>query len=348
MKRKILCMLLALLFTASVSAWAETVPVAPETAAGHIMAYVVNDAGAEVLKGVYDQGAAMETVETIPYGTEIDIRTLGLSYCRLRRDGKEELYVRTRDLSFSAEPFEGQLAVVFTKRDKYLPMHKTASAKSKRVVNVPDGSYVVALEKGDTFSRVLYGKYDGYLQNSYLSFRVAWQEDAQQAILRDPKNEKHVTTVNLRSADSPNGKKVTTLPTFQKGTRNPYVVMVLQYKGEWAEIETKDGIHGYLKGEWTELIERADAEPADEAHAADAAPQEEAEPAGTDDEAAAEIPAAEEPAPADDEAETVTPEEEDEPAVVDDEEEAVAADDEEPAGDDEPLFAEDPGPEWEE
>ncbi len=247
-----LCVILLLSLTLAA---AEPVAIAPEVVSGRIMAYVVNSDGADVYQDVFMDGASLEPVETIAYGTEIDIQTLGLGYCRLRRDSKDLLYVRTSDLSFSNEDFENQLAIVFLKRTKNLPLHRTASASSKTLTKVPDGSYVVVLEKGDEFSRVLYGKYDGYLQNSYLSFRVAWPNEVSQGILRDPNNAKHITTVNLRSADSLNGKKVTTLPTFDKRTKKPYVVTVLQFKGEWAEIETSTGIHGYLKSEWVELRE---------------------------------------------------------------------------------------------
>ena len=365
--RCLLSVLLVFAMMGSACAWADTLPIAPEVVSGRIMAYVINDEGAEVFGDIYEQGASLEPVETIPYGTEIEIRILGLGYCRLRRDTNEVLYVRTRDLSFSEEPFEDQLAVVFVKRSNKLPLHRTASAKSKTLTTVPDGTYVVVLEKGDTFSRVLYGKYDGYLQNAYLSYRVAWQEDPQQAILRDPNNAKRIATVSLRSADSLNGKKVTTLPTFKKGTKNPYVVQVLQFKGEWAEIETEKGVHGYLKAEWVELTEPQPVEPEEEKaeeipeapedkdedtadeQAAPAETETETEPpagdtgtaeaAGEDTEAASEADAGEDPE-ADAGEDEVLADDEEEPVAMDDEEES---EDEEGTFDDEGL-----GPEGEE
>ena len=209
MKRRFVCILMCALLLLSCTAVAEQTAIAPEVVPGRIMGYVINNEGAEVYEDIYSAEATMEPVKTYEYGTEIEIQKLGLGYCRVRSDDSKVLFVRTRDLSFSNEPFGSQLAIVFVKRSKVLPLHKTDSAKSKRVTDVPDGSYVVVLEKGATFSHVLYGKYEGYLQNAYLSFREAWPDDVQQAILRNPDQPKRHMTINLRSADSLNGKKVT-------------------------------------------------------------------------------------------------------------------------------------------
>ena len=264
MKRKAFILLMAAVLLLSCTALAEQVTIAPEVVPGHIMAYVINEAGAEVYQDVFAEGASLAPVETIEYGTEIEIHTLGLGYCRIRRDTKDVLYVRTKDLSFSNEAFEDQLAIVFLKRSKNMPLHKSANTSSKTLTKIPDGSYVVVLEKGETFSRVLYKKYDGYLQNAYLSFRSSWEGDLVQGKLRDPNKPTRKTTVNLRSADSLNGRKVATPHTLQQ-------VIVLQFKGEWAEIETDKGIHGYVKADWIETIEPKPAEPAE--------PKEEAAPA---------------------------------------------------------------------
>ena len=245
-----------LLFSCAVIA--EEAVVAPEVVAGKIMGYVVNDEGAAVYDDIFSQGATMEPVETIEYGTEIEIQTLGLGYCRIKRDSKDHLYVRTSDLSFSNEAYGDQLAIAFLKNSKYLPMHKNASTKSSRVDSIPDGSYMVVLEKGQTFSRVLYGKHDGYVQNSYLSFRSAWEEQPGRALLRDPKKPQRHTTVNLRSANASNGKKVAVVPTYDKTRKAISVVTLLQIKGDWAEIETEKGLHGYLKAEWIEELEPAE------------------------------------------------------------------------------------------
>ena len=230
MKRRFVCILMCALLLLSCTAVAEQTAIAPEVVPGRIMGYVINNEGAEVYEDIYSAEATMEPVKTYEYGTEIEIQKLGLGYCRVRSDDNKVLFVRTRDLSFSNEPFGSQLAIVFVKRSKVLPLHKTDSAKSKRVTDVPDGSYVVVLEKGATFSHVLYGKYDGYLQNAYLSFREAWPDDVQQAILRNPDQPKRHMTINLRSADSLNGKKVTTLPTYNKKTKSNTILTVLQIK----------------------------------------------------------------------------------------------------------------------
>lgn len=267
LKTRLMSLLMCVLLLAGCVAIAESVPVAPEFVAGKMMAYVINNDGAAVYEDVFAHDADLEPVETIAYGTEIQIQSLGLGYCRLHSEDKEVRYVRTRDLSFSDEPFENQLAIVFLKRSNKLPLHKTESAKSKTITNVPDGSYVIVLEKGDTFSHVLYGKYEGYLQNSYLSFRVAWQGDIFQAELRDPEKPKRHTTVNLRSADSANGKKVAVVPTWNKKAKANTILTVLQLKGDWAEVETeKDGkgIHGYLKADWVEAIQPVPKEEASE------------------------------------------------------------------------------------
>ncbi len=301
-KIRIGCLLLCACLLFGCAAIAEETVVAPEVVAGKIMGYVINSDGAAVYEDIFSQEATMEPVETIAYGTEVEIQTLGLGYCRLHRDDKAHMYVRTCDLSFSNEAFEDQLAIVFLKRSKYLPLHKNASTKSNRVVNVPDGSYVVVLEKGDTFSHVLYGKHTGYLQNSYLSFRVAWQDQVGRVLLRDPKKPQRHTTVNLRSANSANGKKVAVVPTYDKTRKAITVLTLLQIKGDWAEIETEKGLHGYLKADWLEELEpaapavedaeleegaaMAEAEPADDEEAADAAEELELAPEWEEDEGA--------------------------------------------------------------
>ena len=263
-KYRFTCLLLCALLLISCTAVAEQAAIAPEVVAGKIMGYVINSEGAAVYENIFSASATMEPVETIEYGTEVEIQTLGLGYCRLRRENKEYFYVRTMDLSFSNEPFTNQIAIVFVKRSNKLPLHKTASANSKRLTDVPDGSYVVVLEKGDTFSRVLYGKYDGYLQNAYLSFRETWRDEVFQAVLRDPAKPKRKTSINMRSADSANGKKVAVVPTYDKTRKANTILTVLQIKGDWAEVETEKGLHGYLKASWIEAVEPAPAEETEE------------------------------------------------------------------------------------
>ena len=267
-KIRIMGLLLCLCLLFGCAAAAEGTVIAPEVVAGKIMGYVINNEGAAVYDNIFDQGATMEPVETIEYGTEVEIQVLGLGYCRLRRESNDHLYVRTSDLSFSNEAFGDQLAVVFLKQSKYLPLHKNASAKSKRLTEVPDGTYVVILEKGETFSRVLYCKnggrvYDGYLQNSYLSFRVAWQEQPGRVLLRDPKKPERHTTVNLRSSTSNKGRKVGVVATYDKTRKATMVLTLLRLRDDgWAEVETEKGLHGYLKADWVETLEPA--EPAEE------------------------------------------------------------------------------------
>ena len=258
MNVRISALLLCVCLLLSCAAVAEETVVAPEVVAGKIMGYVVNAEGADVYEDIFSQGATMEPVETIAYGTEVEIQTLGLGYCRLKRESKDHLYVRTSDLSFSNEPYGSQLAIVFLKNSKYLPLHKNANTKSRRIVSIPDGSYVVVLEKGETFSRVLYEKHDGYVQNSYLSFREAWKDQLGRALLRDPKKPQRHTTVNLRSANAGTGKKVAVVPTWDKTRKAITVLTLLQIKGDWAEIETEKGLHGYLKAEWVEALEPAE------------------------------------------------------------------------------------------
>ena len=318
MKRRFVCILMCALLLLSCTAVAEQTAIAPEVVPGRIMGYVINNEGAEVYEDIYSAEATMEPVKTYEYGTEIEIQKLGLGYCRVRSDDNKVLFVRTRDLSFSNEPFGSQLAIVFVKRSKVLPLHKTDSAKSKRVTDVPDGSYVVVLEKGATFSHVLYGKYEGYLQNAYLSFREAWPDDVQQAILRNPDQPKRHMTINLRSADSLNGKKVTTLPTYNKKTKSNTILTVLQIKGEWAEIEAdKTGkgiysyIHGYLKSSWVEALEPAPAAETEKEPEGETKPEEAKTEEATEDVELKEGAAMEEP--------------DDEASVPDDEEEPVEA-----------------------
>ena len=244
-KMKWLALLTAVLclFSALALADAPAEELIPEVVSKKIQAVIANESGAAIY-GAMDESGELATKA---FGETVEVQTLGLGWCRLR-DAEAKLYVRTKDLNFSGEDTDSQLAIVFLKRSKQLPLHKTASASSKTLTKVDDGSYVVVLEKGETFSHVLYGRYDGYLQNSYLSFRSAWQGDVARGTIRDPDRPKRKTTINLRSSDSKNGKKVRTLATLQD-------VTVLQIKGEWAEIESDKGIHGYMLVEWLELPE---------------------------------------------------------------------------------------------
>jgi len=283
-------------------ALAEQVPVAPEAVEGKLMAVVVNSEGAKVFRDVYKEDADLVTpVETIAEGEEIDIRTMGLGWCRLRRDDKEMYYVRTADLSFSSEDFGNQIAVIFLKNSNKMPLHTEARVKSKKLINIPDGSYVAVQEKGETFSRVLYvnekdGRvYDGYLQNTNLSFRRAIDTGLSRGYLRDPKKPERRTTVNLRSSNTAKGKKVKVLATRQ------YVTLLSVRDNGWVEVETDKGLHGYLVGDWVEIVEsKAEAEPeTDQDSAADETP-------GPSDEAEPADEGADEALPADEEDEAVT------------------------------------------
>ena len=277
-KYRFASLLLCAFLLISCTAVAEQTAIAPEVVAGKIMGYVINNDGAAVYENIYAEGASMEPVETIAYGTEVEIQTLGLGYCRLHRENKEFFYVRTKDLSFSNEPFTNQIAIVFVKRSNKLPLHRTASTKSGHAADVPDGSYVVVLEKGDTFSHVLYKKYggkvyEGDLQNAYLSFRETWTDDVFQAVLHDPAKPKRKTSINMRSSNSAKGKKVSVIPTYDKARKGSTILTVLQIKDDWAEVETEKGLHGYIKASWVEAtqpapVEETEAAAAEETEAA--------------------------------------------------------------------------------
>ena len=239
-----------LMLFSAVPGLAADEPIAPTYVKGKITAVVAAEDGAFVYD---DFDEWKDPVDALPYGAEIEIKTLGLAWCSFTKKGvKGTFYVRSNTLSFSDSPYGNQIAVVFLQRSKSLPMHQTASTKSKNVTKIPDGQYVVILERFDEFSLARWGKYEGYLQNDCLSFRDVWEETVEKAVLKDPNNPDRRTTVNIRSADRSNGNRLKQYPTLR-----PLTVLQVKDNG-WAEVETVDGLHGYLlntnKGkEWLDL-----------------------------------------------------------------------------------------------
>ena len=252
MKKLSALLLAGLMLFSAVSCLAVDQPVAPEYIKGKITAVIVEEEGAFVFD---DFDERKEPVSALAYGEEIEIKTLGLGWCAFTQpDVKGTRYIRTKYLSFSESPFGNQIAIVFLQRSKSLPMHKTASTKSKNVTKVPDGQYVVIIERGDDFSLARWGKYEGYLQNDCLSFRDVWEDPVEKAILQDPINPERRTTVNIRSADRSNGTRLK-----QFATLRPLTVLQIKPNG-WAEVETAEGLHGYLQntgknGNWLSLDE---------------------------------------------------------------------------------------------
>ena len=254
--RKTICLILALaLLMPAAGALAVDQPVAPEYIQGKITAVVVAEEGAYVYDDFDERKAP---VGALPFLAEVEIKTLGLGWCCIAQEGVQgKRYIRTYNLSFSDAPYGNQLAIVFLQRSKSLPMHREPSTKSKNVTKVPDGQYVVILERGDDFSLARYGRYEGYLQNDCLSFRDVWKTPVEKAVLQDPNNPARRTTVNIRSADRTSGVRLKQYPTLR-----PLTVLQIKENG-WAEVETEDGLHGYLNnvnnkgGTWLVMDENA-------------------------------------------------------------------------------------------
>ncbi len=250
LKKSFALFAVCLMLASAVPCLAVDQPIAPEYVKGKITAVVVAEEGAFVYDDFDERKAP---VSALPYGAEIEIRSLGLGWCSFTLEGfKGSLYIRTNTLSFSESPYGNQIAIVFLQRSKSLPMHKTASTKSKNVTKVPDGQYVVIVERGDDFSLARWGRYEGYLQNDCLSFRDVWEGPVEKSVLRDPNNPDRRTTVNIRSADRSNGTRLKQFPTLR-----PLTVLQVKDNG-WAEVETEDGLHGYLRNtnkgmEWLDL-----------------------------------------------------------------------------------------------
>ena len=155
-----------MILACSVPCLAADQAIAPPYVKGKITAVVVAEEGAFVYD---DFNERKEPVSALPFGAEIEIKSLGLGWCGFtEKDVKGTRYIRTYNLSFSESPFGNQIAIVFLQRSKSLPMHKTASTKAKNVTKVPDGQYVVIIERWDDFSLCRWGKYEGYLQNDCL------------------------------------------------------------------------------------------------------------------------------------------------------------------------------------
>ena len=222
---------------------APTPSITPAPKTGKMCAVVSNEDGTAVYKTMDETG---EAVKTLAYAEQIEVSQLGLGWC-MYKDGGEKRYVRTRDLVFGSAPMDSQIAIVHLKNSSKLPLHKEASSKSKTLKKIANGTYVAVLEKGQEYSRVIAAGKEGYLQNKYLSFRTLWQDDVYQAKLQDPDKPTRKTTVNLRSANTSNGKKI-------KALKTGLTVTVLNVNGEWAEIEL-DGIHGYVMSKYIHAAE---------------------------------------------------------------------------------------------
>ena len=218
-------------------------PLAPKHEKGKLNAVVVNENGTALFSSMDAAGTEAKTLE---YGDELVVSQLGLGWCMIK-EKNEKLYVRTMDIAFSDVAYDSQLAIVHLKNSSQLPLHKEASAKSKTLKKIPNGTYVVVLEKGTDFSLVVTGGKEGYLQNDYLSFRAAWVGDVAKGVLQDPDKPTRKTTVNMRSANTENGKKIKAIKT---GTE----VTVLNISGAWAEIEL-NGMHGYVMSKFVHLAD---------------------------------------------------------------------------------------------
>ncbi len=222
-----------------------TPPLTPKHEKGKMNAVVINENGTSLYSAMDETGTEKKSLD---YGTEVVVSQLGLGWC-LIKEKNEKLYVRTADIAFSGLPYDNQIAIVHLKNSNQLPLHKEASAKSKTLKKIPNGTYVVVLEKGADFSLVVVGGKEGYLQNDYLSFREAWQGEVTSAVLQDPDKPTRKTTVNMRSTNAENGKKIKALKT---GT----AITVLEISGDWAEIEL-NGLHGYIMSKFVHIPDDA-------------------------------------------------------------------------------------------
>lgn len=216
-------------------------PLAPKHEKGKMNAVVINENGTSLYSAMDATGTEKKSLD---YGAEVVVSQLGLGWC-LIKEKNEKLYVRTSDIAFSGLTYDNQIAIVHLKNSSQLPLHKEASAKSKSLKKIPNGTYVVVLEKGTDFSLVVVGGKEGYLQNDYLSFREAWQGEVTYGVLQDPDKPTRKTTVNMRSANAENGKKIKALKT---GT----AITVLNISGDWAEIEL-NGMHGYVMSKFVHI-----------------------------------------------------------------------------------------------
>ncbi len=129
---------------------------------------------------------------SIPDGATVRVLSWGSDWCRVAYGGFTG-YVMTDYLSFAVSPaqtptvppvrtatpapaedytVQGQAVISVSSGGLNMRAYPSTSATILR--SIPDGAVVSVLEKGDTWSRVLYGGGTGYVMNTYLTFIGSW------------------------------------------------------------------------------------------------------------------------------------------------------------------------------
>lgn len=65
-----------------------------------------------------------------------------------------------------------------------LNMRQAKSKGSERICQIPDGTEVGVIEKGEDWCRVAYGEHTGYVMTKYLSFEQISEEGEYDVVIR--------------------------------------------------------------------------------------------------------------------------------------------------------------------
>ena len=193
-----------------------------------------------------------QVLATIPQYATVEVLSRGSSWCRVRY-AEQTGYVMTAYLSFTEtdaaevtatpEPTEesasgtattdeatatptptpspttGITATVLTPSGS-LNLRAEMSTSSQIITTIPRLSAVTVLEKGSTWSSVVYSAYTGYVQTTYLSFA----DDAAEDTTGDTATDTEVTawvltpsgSLNLRATASSSGTILTAMPRLSE------------------------------------------------------------------------------------------------------------------------------------
>lgn len=139
------------------------------------------------------------------------------------------------------EEYEPQRAVVNTEFGA-LNMRAQAKAGSKVLTTIPKGTEVIVLAKGDVWTAVRYGSYDGYVMTAYLQFEneaeIPMPPASDGNVILSAKVITPSGTLNLRALPRTGSEILERIP--------PYTVLRVQERyAEWSMVEYL-GITGYV------------------------------------------------------------------------------------------------------
>ncbi len=198
----------------------------------------------------------------IPKGESVIVTEKGDTWCAVRYEGLSG-FVMTQYLTFNTggeepPPSQSNYAKVTTQSGS-LNMRTQGKAGSTVLCTIPQNTYVEVVSRGDTWSRVKYAGYDGFVMSSFLTFMNPDQTPPPTPTPGPTPTplpldmQARVTTqsgsLNMRSTAASNGTIITTIP--QNAT-----VTVVTKGGEWTKV-TYSGKTGYAMTKFLTFLSEA-------------------------------------------------------------------------------------------